>query len=298
MTTPARTTGKLGARPAVFPAGLRDLTFYAAGQLPKAPASAPVPVVGAWGMDGNGPDPSCTVAPDGVGDCGVAGLNHLLMAAASVPGEAGTFPSADQVVSYYLGYTGGQDSGVVLSAFLAYVRKTGFYGHTVTAYAPVQVHDVNTLTTALWLYDAVYTGITVTQAMMDAFQAAQPWDLTAAQGEPIGGHCVPAVGYSDEGLTVITWGQPQLITWPAWHAISTEAWAVIPGELAGGDGRGISLSVLQADLGKLDAPAPAPAPQPGHAGLLAELADLIREVEVSAEKGFSTLTGWLASHGL
>jgi hypothetical protein len=287
LTTPVRTPGKLGARPAVFPAGLRDLTHYVAGDLPKAPASVPVPSVAEWGMDGN----------DSYGDCGVAGCNHLLMAAAADTRETESFPTADQVVSYYLTYTGGQDSGVVLSDFLAYVRKTGFYGHTVSAYAPVQVHDVPTLTTALWLYDAVYTGITVTQGMMDAFQAGQPWDLTAAQGEPIGGHCVPGVGYSDEGLTVITWGEPQLITWPAWHAVSTEAWAVIPGELASGDGHGVSLSDLTADLDKLDVPAP-PAPQSGPPGFLAEVAALAREVAASADRDIAEVVAFLHAHGL
>jgi hypothetical protein len=286
LTTPGRVVGKLGARPAVFPGGLRDLTFYVAGDLPKAPASFPAPKMASWNMDGN----------DQYGDCGVAGLNHLLMAAAFAPGETEAFPAADQVVSYYLTYTGGQDSGVVLSDFLAYVRKTGFYGHTVSAYAPVQVQDVNTLTTALYLYDAVYTGITVTRAMMDAFQAGQPWDAASAQGEPLGGHCVPAVGYSDEGLTVITWGEPQLVTWPAWHAISSEAWAVLPGELAKGDGHGLDLAALQADRGRLDVPAPAPAAE--KPGLLAELAALVREAEASAEKDFSELTGFLQAHGL
>ena len=281
MTAPSpRTAGKLGARPAVFPAGLHDLTHYVAGSLPKPPASVSVPAVADWDMDGN----------DTYGDCGVVGLNHLLMATAAVPGETEAFPTADQVVSYYLTYTGGQDSGVVLSDFLAYARQQGFYGHTVSAYAPVLVHDVPTLTTALYLYDAVYTGISVTQGMMDAFQAGRPWDAAAVQGEVIGGHCVPAVGYNDLGLTVITWGQPQLITWPAWHAISTEAWAVIPGELAAGDGHGINLAALEADLSKLDVPAPAPA-QPGSNGLLAELAALVRQDVAAA-------LAWLGEHGL
>ena len=75
----------LGKRPALIPAGLRDLTYYVAGSLPKPPASVAVPSVpnpgaagggGAWGMDGN----------DTKGDCGVAGLNHGFMAdAALVP---------------------------------------------------------------------------------------------------------------------------------------------------------------------------------------------------------------------
>jgi hypothetical protein len=219
------------------------------------------------------------------------------MTAAAVPGETETFPDADQVIQYYLTYTGGQDTGVVLSDFLAYVRKIGFYGHKVTAYAPVMVHDVSTLMTALWLYDAVYTGITVTQGMQDAFQNGQPWDAAAVQGEPIGGHCVPAVGYSDEGITVITWGQPQLITWPAWHTISTEAWAVITGELASGDGRGVNLAALQADLGKLDTPAPAPV-HPRQAGLLGELAQLVRDAAGTAEQDLSMVMRWLHLHRL
>jgi hypothetical protein len=238
------------------------------------------------------------LANDRLGCCGVAGLQHLMEAAAADASEKEQWPAADQVAAYYLAYTRGEDSGVVLSEFLAYARRTGFYGHRVDAYAPVKVHDVNTLMTAVWMYDAVYTGITVTQGMMDAFEAGKPWDATAVQGEPVGGHCVPAVGYSDEGMTVITWGQPQLITWPAWHTISTEAWAVLPGELASGDGHGIAYAQLQADLRKLDVPAPAPAPQPRHTGLLAELAGLVREAEATAEKDLSGLVSWLDSHDL
>lgn len=289
MTAPARVPGKLGARPAVFPAGLRDLTHYVAGSLPKAPASVAVPAVPDWNMDGN----------DIYGDCGVAGCNHLFMAAAADTTATETFPTADQVVSYYLTYTGGQDTGVVLSDFLAYVRKTGFYGHTITAYAPVQVHDIPTLTTALYLYDAVYCGITVSQGMMDAFQNGRPWDAESVAGEPIGGHCIPLVGFDSNYLYAVTWGSIQPIAYPAWHQISTEAWAVLAGELTDGDGHGINLAELQADLDKLDVPAPAPAPAPQpHAGLLADLAALIREVEASAEKPFSALTAWLSEHGL
>ena len=72
--------------------------------------------------------------------------------------------------------------------YLAYVRKHGYYGHTVTAFAPVRMHDMATLTSAVYLYDAAYTGITVTQTMMDAFAQGEPWTLAMAQGEPLGGH--------------------------------------------------------------------------------------------------------------
>jgi hypothetical protein len=237
--------GLFGRLPGVIPVGLRDLTYYAAGPLPKAPASVAVPDVAAWMMLGNAQ----------VGDCGVASLEHGFMAAAADTGGHESFPVDQQAVEYYLTYTGGQDSGVVLSKFLAYVRQNGYYGHTVQAYAPVAVHDVPSLSFCVWAYDFCYTGITVTQAMMDAFSAGQPWTTEMAQGEPLGGHAVPAVGYSDEYLTVITWGQPQQIAWPAWHAMSSEAWAVLVGEdvSAKTDGHGISLAALQSDLSRLAA---------------------------------------------
>lgn len=285
MTTP-RVAGKLGARPAVFPAGLRTLDAYAPGGLPAPPVSVEVPDFPSWDVLGN----------DEFGNCGVAGIEHLFEMDSVSAGGSESFPTAEQCVSYYLHYTGGQDTGVVLSQFLAYVRQHGYYGHKVSAFAPVQVHDVNTLKTAVFLYDSAYTGITVSQGMMDAFQAGKPWDSKAVAGPPVGGHCVPVAGYSDEGLTVITWGSPQLITWPAWHSISTEAWAVICGELADGDGHGINLAALQADLSKLDTPAPAP--QPAAPGILAELASLIRAVEADGMRDVSEVLVWLTSHGL
>lgn len=243
---------KFGKLPGRIPVGLRDLTHYAAGSLPYAPASVAVPSVPAdadgtpWGLDGN----------SNYGDCGVAGLKHGLQAAAADTRESESFPTADQVVSYYLQYTGGQDSGVVLSDFLSYVRQNGFFGHCVDAYAPVSVSDVNTLRWAIDGYDFAYVGINVTQAMMDATRGPAPWTWTLeeAQGASIGGHCIPIVGYDSSFLLAVTWGQIVKIAYPAWHQMADEAWAILSGELtsAGGDGHGINLAALQADLNRLN----------------------------------------------
>jgi hypothetical protein len=240
-----------GKLPGKMPVGLRSLDWYVAGALPKPPASVAVPAPPPssdgtlWGMDGN----------DTKGDCGVAGVNHGFMADAAVAGLTETSPSDDEIVQYYLTYTGGQDTGVVLSDFLAYVRKQGFFGRTLSAYAPFSVHDIPTLHTAVWMYDFAYTGIKVTQPMMNANQAGQPWDLDDMFSEVIGGHCVPIVGYDKDFLYCITWGGVQRITYSAWHFMSDEAWALITGEFAakGGDGRGVNLAALQADLNKLAA---------------------------------------------
>ena len=281
----ARTPGKYGRRAALIPAGLRELGCYANGPLPQPPATAPAPQVTDWGMLDN----------DTLGDCGVAGLEHGFMAAAAEAGLQETFPDAAQAGNYYLGYTGGQDNGVVLSQYLAYVRQNGYFSHTVTAFAPIAVQDVPTLQTVIWLYDFAYTGINVTQAMEEAFADGQPWTLDTAQGDIIGGHCIPIVGYDSQYLYAVTWGQIQKIEYSAWHAIASEAWAVITGELAAGDGHGIDLAALSADLDKLDIPTPSAAT---HPGVLAELAGLIRDVAASAEKDVTALITFLATHGL
>ena len=276
---------RFGRLPGVVPAGLRDLTYYAAGPLPQAPASVEVPSVADWNVLGN----------DTYGDCGVAGLEHGFMAAAADTGEHENFPDDQQCVDYYLTYTGGQDSGVILSDYLAYVRRNGYYGHQVAAYAPVTIHDVPTLQFAAWAYDFAYLGINVTQPMMDAFDAGQPWTSSNAQGEVLGGHCVPVVGYDSTWLYVVTWGKVQQLAYPAWHQIADEAWAVIVGEdvSAGSDGHGLNLAALQSDLGRLASPIPAPAPPapPQPDPLLAELIRMLRT-------DFFAVRDWLDDHGL
>jgi hypothetical protein len=240
---------KLGCLPGYIPVGLHDLTFYCPGSLPKAPASVTVPAVAAqpdgtpWGMDGN----------DTYGDCGVAAKNHGDMATDAVLNYPETIPANDQIVQYYLTYTGGQDTGVVLAAFLAYVQKNGFFGHTLEAYAPVGVHDIPTLQFAIDAFDYAYTGITVTEAMQDAFSNGEEWDVGQLNSPVAGGHCVPLVGYDSQYLYCITWGKVQPITYPMWHYISSEAWALISGEFVAknSDGRGINLAALKADLPKV-----------------------------------------------
>jgi hypothetical protein len=242
---------KLGCLPGYIPVGLKELPFYKAGSLPKPPAKVVVPTVPAqpdgypWGMDGN----------DNYGDCGPAGVNHGFMAVDAILNYPETIPSDQDIVDYYLTYTGGQDSGVVLADFLAYIKQKGFFGHTIKAYAPVGVHDIPTLTFAIDAFDFAYTGITVTKAMQAAYNAGKPWDFEDLFSPVAGGHCVPLVGYDSNYLYCITWGKVQPISYVAWHFMSTEAWAVITGEFVtkNSDGRGLNLAALEADLPELAA---------------------------------------------
>ena len=240
---PDRVVGKLGRLPAQMPVGVELLPHYHAGhRLPAPPPAVAPPGFESWGMLGN----------DRYGDCGVAGLIHACEADATVAQESEQWPDAQSVIDYYLAYTGGADTGVVLSQFLGYVRRQpqGILGHTVSAFAPIAVGDLSTLRSAIALYDAAYTGIAVTAPMQESFQAGRAWTTDDLSSPPIGGHCIPLVGYDDSYVYAVTWGAIQPITWPCWHAIASEAWAVITGELVArhGDGRGTDLAALQADL--------------------------------------------------
>lgn len=233
---------KFGRLPGKIPVGLHFIGHYAAGSLPKPPAKVAVPSV-AWQMLGN----------DEYGDCGVAGLEHGFMAAAADVSKKEAFADDQQAVSYYLKYNRGADQGVVLSDFLAYVRRNGYYGEKVSGYAPVAVHDIPTLQFAVNAYDFAYVGITVSQGMMNACQAPSGWTWTAEDlfGGPVGGHCIIIAGYDSQWLYGVTWGQVIRIAYPAFHAMTDEAWAVITGEVSGGDGHGLNLAALQADLAEL-----------------------------------------------
>jgi hypothetical protein len=241
---------KLGALPGYVPNGLCDLTWYVAGALPLAPLKVepPTPPVAAdgtaWGMDGN----------DEYGDCGVAGTNHGEMCVDLDSHTALDPVTSSQIVQYYLEYTGGEDNGVVLADFLAYVKKTGWFGRKLSAYAPVKVSDVKTLQFTVNAYGYAYTGIQVTDLMQEAFQDGQPWTAETFQsGNVEGGHCIPLVGYDSANLYAVTWGAVQPIQYSAWPLISTEAWACIWGEVpaSGLDGHGVSLASLVSDLAKL-----------------------------------------------
>ena len=120
----SRSAGRLGRLPGQIPVGLHDLSYYVAGPLPAAPSLIETPkITDGWGMLDN----------DILGCCGVAGLIHGSMADEGHHKRDGLLiPSSDQVGAYYLKYTGGEDTGVVLSQFLGYVRSRpdGVLGHT------------------------------------------------------------------------------------------------------------------------------------------------------------------------
>jgi hypothetical protein len=310
-TTPVRIAGKRGKRPAEPLAGLKFIHEYAVSPLP-APVY-PVDVthgIGAdsWQMLANGPDPTCTVAPDGVGNCTFAGRQHLRMAKAAGYGESETWETSNELVEEYLTYDGGQDDGAVISALLLSWYRAG----VILGFAPVDHRSPEAVDAAMQAFNGVYVGVNLTDDAEQLFGDGEPW--TTANGEqpdPDDGHCIVGVKATASGRTYVTWGAEQEATADWSSACVTEVYVLITTE---DEAAKVDMPALTADIETLRGHAPAvsregtampePTPETGPVSKLEEwaeehlapgLADIKAAVAGLEDRGDKALT-WLEAH--
>jgi hypothetical protein len=238
-----RKLGKLS--PKIDPRTLR-LARYLRPDLPPAPAAVEYGQgVSAWGMMQN----------DVLGCCTCASAGHMVMAwtsnagAPAVPGDD-AIVQAYSAVSGYNPATGERDNGAIELDVLRYWRKQGIAGHKIAAYAAITPYKLSQIKAAIWLFEGAYLGL----ALPETAQDQEVWDLVGGPGSSPGswgGHAVNAIGYDEDGVTVVTWGAKQRMTWSFWGSYCDEAYAVLSEDMLLGDGRccaGMDLPALQRDL--------------------------------------------------
>jgi len=298
-----RVAGLLGKHPVKPPAErlpIKYLSAYLREPLPAA--SYPVDVTGGieddeWGMCANGPDPSCTSHPNGLGDCSFAGREHYQMAKAACNGEHETPEPSNELAAEYLAYDHGQDVGANLADLLLFWYRTG----RILGFAPVDHTSKAEADAAMQAFHGLYVGVGLTDDAQQLFADGQPWTVAGGQqSNPQLGHCILKVRANGRGRDgYATWGQVQDATEDWSEECTEETWVILTRE----DGR-VNLAALRADidaLGGYDTPAPAPAPAPApvnHEGLLHELAGKVRDVARSADNDVTGLLAWLHVHGL
>ena len=242
--TEIREPGKLGKLAPKELDGLHLIEHYLVNPLPKAPATCDnTDGIEDWGM----------LANDVVGDCGVAGYFHKLMADAARCHETESFPSADQVKAAYFAYTGGEDTGVVLSDFLQYAMTKGVLGWRIAGHAPFNAKSMPELRSVTSLFTSAYVGVQLPAPAMDQFRAGLPWDLTgkAADKQILGGHCITSIAYRRGMWVFVSWGREQLAT-ERWveHYID-EGHAIVTPEFVAANPSIVDVAMLNADLRKL-----------------------------------------------
>lgn len=241
--------GRLPAQPARPHLRLARLL---SGQLAPPPVSddwlSDVPA-DEWGMLGN----------DQLGDCTCAGVAHKRIGDVFVNQDRYLDVSTADVIKLYeqFGYRPGDpdtDQGAVCQKVLEYWQKEGFLGERILAFAKVDLADVTEVKQAIHLFGQLYCGFNVPASAMDQFNDGQPWDVVRDSAVE-GGHCVTVGAYDADGLTAVTWGATQRMTWAFWREYFDEAWVIIGPDFfdpaTGRDHDGLDLATLEADFTKL-----------------------------------------------
>jgi hypothetical protein len=245
---------KLGKRAARHDLRTLLLASYITAGMPPAPARLDLSTkVRAWGMLDN----------DQIGDCTCAAAGHLIMEWTANAGKKMVTPTDHQIVAAYAavtGYdpeTGANDNGAAEIDVLNYWRQSGIAGKKIGAYAAVEPGNHGNIMDSVFIFQGCYIGMQLPISAQAQVQNHQPWSVPpggpTGDGKPgsWGGHAVPVVAYDSRGVTVVTWGAMQVMTWSFWEAYCDEAYAIISNDYLTDKKEtpgGFNMTQLQADL--------------------------------------------------
>jgi hypothetical protein len=244
---------KLGKK--AFVADHRDLkmmTYMSRAKLPDIqPVSTPyLAYKGDWGMALN----------DQLGDCVWAGAAHEHIMWNAEVSKPVNFPDSSIIKAYHdvAGYNPddpNSDNGTIVRDAMGYRQRTGLVDasgivHKLSAYLQIKPQNIDELKMAVMLFDAVGIGIDFPDSAMDQVNKGLPW--TVVEGaKSDGGHYVPIVGYDQDWIYCITWGQVQKMSYEFYMEYNDEAWIPLSSDflsVAGKSPEGFDIATLKADL--------------------------------------------------
>jgi hypothetical protein len=248
---PTRNAGLRGRLPKKPPAERFNIQYLASYLTSPLPAPTyPIDVTSGitdWHMLGNGPDPTCTSHPDGVGDCTFAGREHYRMAMAAAEKESETWESSNDLVKEYLKYDHGKDEGANIADLLLAWYNAG----KIVAFAPVDHTNPAEVDSAMAAFNGCYVGVNLTDDADQLFGQGQPWTIAnGEQSDPNEGHCIVKVKADGSQLDGwVTWGAVQESTLGWTNACLDEAWVVITQEDTAA--ANVDIAALRADIDAL-----------------------------------------------
>lgn len=193
---------------------------------------------------------------DTYGDCTCAALGHAIQIWTGTNGQPVTLTAAQILALYWA--TGSSDDGRAMFEVLKHVAHNGLSGHQIGAYVGLGLrrYSHRDVRAAVDLFGGAYLGV----GLPLSAQSQAIWDLVGdpsksgqAEWGSWGGHAIWAADYDHEGVTVITWGHPQKMTWRFLDAYGDEGYAIIAPEWLK-DGKtieGIDLAALTAYLAQI-----------------------------------------------
>jgi len=253
MTTAALATGKLGKLPVRTDVRTLRLKRYVdAATLPTPPATLDLtPHVAEWPMYAN----------DRRGDCTTAAAGHMIEAwTAAAAGKAVEISEKAVLAAFdevrVVDPLTGEEGAIELDVLRLW-RKHGIARHRIGAFASVPRYEHELVRAAAWLFGGLYIGLSLPLSA----RRQDVWDWTGSlsgDSKPgsWGGHAVDVVGFDASGLTVVTWGRLQAMTWSFWDRYCDESYAVLSRDFLshGRAPNGFDLRALKADLELVTAP--------------------------------------------
>ncbi len=242
---------RLGRKALLTDTRTLKLERYFTDQLPAAPAA----VDWTQGMTSFG-----SLLNDSLGDCTIAGVGHAIQIFTANTGSEAAVTDAE-ALQYYEEWDGynpaipGTDQGGIELDVLKKWRAQGFAGHTLDAFADVAPTHTANVCQGIALFGGVYIGIAMPLSAQE--QIGSVWDVSdGVEGEPgsWGGHCVFVPAYDADGLTCITWGSLQRMTWNFWRKYVDEVHTLISPDfirVTGLSPSGFDLAALQLDLSQI-----------------------------------------------
>jgi hypothetical protein len=237
---------KLGKLPPRHDARTLRLSNYISQPLAQPPEAVDWgKAVSDWGMMRN----------DELGCCTCAAAGHTIQTWTGNVGLLAGPSDADIVAAYSAvsGYdpsTGDNDNGAVMLDVLRLWRKTGIGSHMIGAFAVIDDDLTLRVKQTIANFESVYAGLSLPVSA----QSQEIWNVvpgpTGSSGS-WGGHAVNIVAYDSDGLTCITWGGLQRMTWAFWMAYADEAFAAISTDMLNGVGKtplGFDMARLRQDL--------------------------------------------------
>lgn len=171
---------------------------------------------------------------DSLGDCTCAALYHALQVwTTKVQAAIDTESDQDAVLLYgqACGYVPGDsntDQGGVEQDVLTYallngipVGANGAQQHRLAAFVEVDPTNQDDIKLAILECGVCYIGFNVPDYAMST---TDTWDVRPGTPNMVGGHAVVLAGYDSVGLTCITWGRLQHMTWAFFNQFTDEAY--------------------------------------------------------------------------
>lgn len=205
--------------------------------LPQIPAESD------WTKDVKVPFDS--LGNDRYGCCVFSAKAHMIHTMSASKGQETTI-SAKDVVSSYLKYSP-RDEGYNIEESFRILRKTGLWSHKIWAYASVDLNNHDLVRAAIYLFGGVDLGVN----LPSGWRSADVWDAGAGRPGSWGGHDIWVPQVTKSGVTCITWGNEQEMTFAGMDQYCDEAFVCIsPDWLAPGGTapNGFDLTTLKFDL--------------------------------------------------